>query len=51
MNYLSEILVEIQDKITSLKNERDDDNMFINTYVNGQIDGLEKALEIIEKFN
>jgi hypothetical protein len=51
MIYLSEILVEIQDKITLLKNERDDDNMFINTYVNGQIDGLVKAMGIIEKFN
>ena len=51
MNYLSEIIIKLQERISYLKGDFNNDNVFIKTYNDGEIEGLKKAIEIIEKYN
>ncbi len=50
MNYLDEISKEITNQILLLK-DKYELNDYIRAYNDGVIEGLEKALEIIDKFN
>ena len=51
MNNLSEIIIEIQERISYLKGDFNNNNVFIKTYNDGEIEGLKKAIEIIKKYN
>jgi len=51
MNYLSEIIIKLQERIEYLGGDLNNNNVFIKTYNDGEIEGLKKAIEIIEKYN
>ena len=44
---LEKIKLELYTKISELKKEWDNGNVFIKTYNDGQISGIEKAIELI----
>lgn len=51
MNYLSEIMIKLQERIEYLEGDFNNNNVFIKTYNDGEIEGLKKAIEIIEEYN
>ena len=51
MNYLSEIIIKLQERIEYLDGDINNDNVFIKAYNDGEIEGLKKAIEIIQKYN
>lgn len=46
---IEKIKLDLHNKITELKNSVDNDNVFIKTYNDGKIRGLETAIELINK--
>lgn len=44
------IIIEIQERIKYLEGDFNNDNVFIKTYNDGEIEGLKKAIEIINKY-
>ena len=46
---IEKIKLDLYNKITEIKNDTDNDNVFIKTYNDGIIRGIENAIEIINK--